>query len=163
MLDYEARFRTTVIEAFADSYAAGETPIPCVACNQNIKFLDLLDTAEELGADALATGHYIERRDGPAGPELYCGPDTERDQSYFLFATTRAQLARLQFPLGAMMKPDVRRLAEEMGLPIAQKSDSQDICFVPTGRYSDIVAKLSPQRRDTRRHRRSYRHGSRAS
>ena len=144
VLDYEARFRSAVIEAFADSYVAGETPIPCVACNQNIKFLDLLDTAEELGADALATGHYIERRDGPSGPELYCGPDTERDQSYFLFATTRHQLARLRFPLGAMMKPDVRLLAEQFNLPIAQKSDSQDICFVPTGRYSDIVAGLRP-------------------
>lgn len=144
VLDYEARFRTAVIEAFADSYVAGETPIPCVACNQSVKFLDLLDTAQELGADALATGHYIERRDGPSGAELYCGPDTDRDQSYFLFATTRDQLSRLMFPLGTMMKDDVRQLAEQMNLPVARKSDSQDICFVPSGRYSDIVARLRP-------------------
>lgn len=144
VLDYEARFRSAVIETFADAYAAGETPIPCVACNQTVKFLDLLDTARELGATALATGHYIERRDGPAGPALYRGPDQDRDQSYFLFATTRAQLEQLWFPLGHMHKSDVRRLADDMGLPIAQKSDSQDICFVPSGRYADIVAKIRP-------------------
>ncbi|MEO0809244.1 MAG: tRNA 2-thiouridine(34) synthase MnmA [Pseudomonadota bacterium] len=144
VLDYEARFRSAVIETFADAYAAGETPIPCVACNQTVKFLDLLDTARELGATALATGHYIERRDGPAGPALYRGPDQDRDQSYFLFATTRAQLEQLWFPLGHMHKSDVRRLADDMGLPIAQKSDSQDICFVPSGRYADVVAKIRP-------------------
>ncbi len=145
VLDYEARFRERVIDAFADGYAIGETPIPCVACNQSIKFLDLLDTVDELGADGLATGHYVERRDGPAGAMLYRGADPARDQSYFLFATTKAQLAKLWFPLGAEFKPDVRGLAEEMGLPVAQKSDSQDICFVPTGGYARIVEKLRPE------------------
>ena len=144
VLDYETRFRSAVIETFADAYAAGETPIPCVACNQTVKFLDLLDTARELGATALATGHYIQRRDGPGGPALYRGPDQERDQSYFLFATTAAQLEQLWFPLGHMHKHSVRQLALDMGLPVAQKSDSQDICFVPSGRYADIVAKLRP-------------------
>jgi len=144
VLDYEARFRSAVIEQFADSYIAGETPIPCVACNQQIKFLDLLDTTRELDADAMATGHYIERRDGPTGPELYRGPDLDRDQSYFLFATTRAQLEMLRFPLGTLTKPKVREMALEMGLPVATKHDSQDICFVPAGRYSDVIAKLRP-------------------
>jgi tRNA-uridine 2-sulfurtransferase len=144
VLDYEARFKAGVIEAFADSYAAGETPIPCVACNQKIKFADLLQTAVELGADRLATGHYIERRDGPDGPELYRACDAERDQSYFLFATTRAQLARLVFPLGGMAKGEVRALARDLGLPVADKADSQDICFVPQGRYSSVVARLRP-------------------
>ena len=144
VLDYEARFRAGVIEAFADSYAAGETPIPCVACNQRIKFADLLDTALQLGADALATGHYIERREGPGGPELYRARDAERDQSYFLFATTRAQLARLVFPLGGMPKSEVRALARDLGLPVADKADSQDICFVPQGRYAGVVARLRP-------------------
>ncbi len=144
VLDYEARFKSAVIETFADSYAAGETPIPCVACNQSVKFLDLLDTARDLGAHALVTGHYIERRDTPNGPALYRGPDLERDQSYFLFATTRAQIETLWFPLGHMHKEDVRRLAEEMDLPVAKKSDSQDICFVPTGSYADVVARMRP-------------------
>ncbi len=144
VLDYEARFRERVINAFADSYAAGETPIPCVACNQNVKFLDLLDTARDLGADALATGHYVERRDGPHGAMLYRGADPARDQSYFLFATTKAQLDQLIFPLGAEVKGDVRQIADEMGLPVAQKADSQDICFVPTGRYASVVEKLRP-------------------
>ena len=145
VLDYEARFKTRVIDAFADSYAAGETPIPCVACNQNVKFLDLLDTARELGADALATGHYVERRDGPAGPMLFRGAHPARDQSYFLFATTRAQLGQLVFPLGgAEAKADVRQIAEDMELPVAAKADSQDICFVPTGSYARIVEKLRP-------------------
>jgi len=152
VLDYEARFRAGVIEAFADSYAAGETPIPCVACNQKIKFADLLDTTLELGADALATGHYIERREGPGGPELYRACDAERDQSYFLFATTRAQLARLIFPLGGMPKREVRALARDLGLPVADKADSQDICFVPRGGsqggprggYGGVVARLRP-------------------
>ena len=145
VLDYEQRFKTAVIDTFADSYIAGETPIPCIACNQNVKFLDLLDTAEELDADALATGHYVERRDTQTGPAMHRGADPDRDQSYFLFATTRAQLAKLHFPLGAMHKPDVRELAEEMGLPVAQKSDSQDICFVPSGGYADVIAKLRPE------------------
>jgi tRNA-specific 2-thiouridylase len=144
VLDYEQRFRTRVMQAFADSYAAGETPIPCVSCNQHIKFRDLLDAALELGADLLATGHYIERRDGPRGPELYRARDAERDQSYFLFATTRAQLAALTFPLGALCKSEVRALARDLGLPIADKADSQDICFVPQGRYTDIVERLKP-------------------
>jgi tRNA-specific 2-thiouridylase len=144
VLDYEARFRAGVMQAFADSYAAGETPIPCVTCNQRIKFRDLLDTALELGAGKLATGHYIERRDGPGGPELYRAHDADRDQSYFLFATTRAQLDRLVFPLGGMAKSEVRRLARDLALPVAEKPDSQDICFVPQGRYSEIVEKLRP-------------------
>jgi len=144
VLDYEARFRSAVIETFADAYAAGQTPIPCVACNQTVKFLDLLDTAQELGATALATGHYIERRDGESGPELYRGPDHERDQSYFLFATTKTQLEKLWFPLGHMHKNQVRELAADMKLPVAKKSDSQDICFVPSGRYADVVAKIRP-------------------
>lgn len=144
VLDYEARFKSKVIDAFAASYASGETPIPCVACNQNIKFLDLLDTVDELGAEALATGHYVERRDTVAGPTLRRGADPARDQSYFLYATTKAQLNKLWFPLGAEMKPNVREMATAMGLPVAQKSDSQDICFVPNGRYTSIVEKLRP-------------------
>ena len=133
-----------MISAFAESYASGETPIPCVACNQNVKFLDLLETARDLGADALATGHYVERRDGAGGPMLYRGADPARDQSYFLFATTKEQLAQLMFPLGAEVKGDVRQIAQEMGLPVAAKPDSQDICFVPTGRYASVVEKLRP-------------------
>lgn len=144
ILDYEARFKAKVIDTFAASYAVGETPIPCVACNQNIKFLDLLDTVQELGADALATGHYVERRDNAHGATLHRGADPARDQSYFLYATTKAQLAQLWFPLGAELKPNVRELAEDMGLPVAKKSDSQDICFVPTGGYARIVEKLRP-------------------
>ena len=144
VLDYEQRFKTTVMQAFADSYAAGETPVPCVTCNQQIKFHELLATAKELEADELATGHYIERRSGPAGPELYRACDSERDQSYFLFATTLAQLASLIFPLVAMQKSEVRRLAREFALPVADKSDSQDICFVPHGRYTSIVERLKP-------------------
>jgi tRNA-specific 2-thiouridylase len=144
VLDYEQRFRAGVMQAFADSYVAGETPIPCVACNQRIKFRDLLSTALELGADRMATGHYIERRDGPGGPELYRASDAERDQSYFLFATTRAQLGRLMFPLGGMGKSEVRALARELELPVADKADSQDICFVPLGRYTGVVERLRP-------------------
>ena len=144
ILDYEARFKAKVIDTFAASYAAGETPIPCVACNQNIKFLDLLDTVTELDADALATGHYVERRDNAQGATLHRGADPARDQSYFLYATTKAQLAQLCFPLGAELKPNVREIAEDMGLPVAKKSDSQDICFVPTGSYARIVEKLRP-------------------
>ena len=149
VLDYEARFRETVINPFAASYVAGETPIPCVACNQTVKFADLLATARELGADALATGHYIRSRPNPAPghPErraLYRPVDAERDQSYFLFATTQEQIDYLRFPLGGMSKAETRRLAEEMGLVVAQKADSQDICFVPQGKYSDIITKLRP-------------------
>jgi tRNA-specific 2-thiouridylase len=145
VLDYEARFKATVIEAFADSYAAGETPIPCVTCNQKIKFRDLLATARDLGADLLATGHYIERREGPNGPELYRARDADRDQSYFLFATTPAQLASLIFPLGGLPKSEVRALAREFALPVADKSDSQDICFVPHGRYTGVVERIRPE------------------
>ncbi|SDP12669.1 tRNA-specific 2-thiouridylase [Filomicrobium insigne] len=145
VLDYEDRFAATVIASFADSYVAGETPIPCVNCNSQIKFRDLLDTARELGADALATGHYIRRREGPAGPELARARDAERDQSYFLFTTTREQLAQLWFPLGDLPKSDVRTLARDLDLPVADKPDSQDICFVPSGRYSDIIERLKPE------------------
>ena len=144
VLDYEQRFKTTVMQAFAESYAAGETPVPCVTCNQQIKFSELLATARDLGADRLATGHYIECRDGASGPQLFRACDADRDQSYFLFATTREQLASLMFPLGAMPKSEVRQLAREFGLPVAEKADSQDICFVPQGRYTSIVERLKP-------------------
>ena len=144
VLDYESRFRKNVIQEFADSYAKGETPIPCVSCNQKVKFADLLDTARELGAEAMATGHYVRRVEGANGAELHAAADVSRDQSYFLFATTQAQLDYLRFPLGEMEKPDVRALAAELGLINADKPDSQDICFVPEGRYSDIVKKLRP-------------------
>ncbi len=144
VLDYEQRFKAKVIDAFADSYAMGETPIPCVMCNSQIKFTDLLETVKDLGATALATGHYIQRRDGPDGPELRRAVDASRDQSYFLFATTRAQLEQLWFPLGGMPKADVRALAHEFGLMNAEKADSQDICFVPSGRYSDVIERLKP-------------------
>ena len=144
VLDYEERFKSAVMRPFAESYVAGETPIPCVACNQRIKFHDLLATARELGADLLATGHYIEKREGPNGPQLYRARDAERDQSYFLFATTQAQLAALMFPLGSLHKSEVRALARDFGLPVADKSDSQDICFVPQGRYAGVVERLRP-------------------
>lgn len=146
VLDYEARFKEAVIDTFADAYVRGETPVPCIACNQQVKFKDLLATAEDLGADVLATGHYIERRTGTGGrAELYRPADIARDQSYFLFATTPRQLERLAFPLGGMTKPQVRDLAAEMGLSLADKPDSQDICFVSSGRYADIVTKLRPE------------------
>jgi len=144
VLGYEDRFRQAVIDDFADSYLRGETPIPCVRCNQTVKFRDLLGTARELGADCLATGHYIQRRPGPAGPELHRAVDPDRDQSYFLFATTPAQLDLLRFPLGGRPKAETRRLAESLGLDVAAKPDSQDICFVPKGDYAEVVAKLRP-------------------
>jgi len=144
VLDYESRFASAVIDSFAESYAAGETPIPCVTCNQQIKFRDLLDTAKELGADVLATGHYIQRREGANGPELARAADADRDQSYFLFATTPEQLQHLWFPLGGMPKADVRALARAFNLPVAEKADSQDICFVPTGRYTGVIERLKP-------------------
>jgi tRNA-specific 2-thiouridylase len=144
VLDYEARFAEAVMGEFADSYLAGETPVPCIACNQKIKFRDLLQTAEDLGASALATGHYVRSRLGPHGFELYRAQDAGRDQSYFLFATTPAQLDFLRFPLGDLDKAVTRKLAREFGLPTAEKSDSQDICFVPTGRYTRIIERLHP-------------------
>jgi tRNA-specific 2-thiouridylase len=145
VLDFEERFRTTVMERFADSYIAGKTPIPCVACNQHIKFADLFETAKDLGADALATGHYIvSRRAGAARRVLFRAADSERDQSYFLFATTNDQLELLRFPLGDLPKSAVRVLAQEFGLNVAEKADSQDICFVPTGKYTDIIERLRP-------------------
>jgi tRNA-uridine 2-sulfurtransferase len=144
VLDYESRFREQVIEDFADSYLRGETPIPCIRCNQTVKFRDLLDVARDLGAAAMATGHYVRREPGPAGPELHRAADPARDQSYFLFATTAEQLAYLRFPLGALPKPAVRAAAAELGLSVADKPDSQDICFVPEGRYTTIIDKLRP-------------------
>jgi tRNA-specific 2-thiouridylase len=145
VLDYEERFRARVIDDFTASYLNGETPIPCVRCNQRIKFADLLETARTLGADALATGHYVERRAGPAGPRLYRGADTARDQSYFLFATTRSQLAFLRFPLAALDKGQTRELARRFDLPVAEKRDSQDICFVPEGGYAGMLGRLRPE------------------
>ncbi|WP_043833549.1 tRNA 2-thiouridine(34) synthase MnmA [Muricoccus aerilatus] len=146
VLDRESRFRNAVIEDFASSYARGETPIPCVRCNQTVKFQDLVALARDLGCEALATGHYARRVEGPAGPELHRAADPARDQSYFLFATTRDQLAFARFPLGDMPdKAAVRREAVRLGLAVAEKPDSQDICFVPEGRYHDLVAKLRPE------------------
>jgi len=145
VLDYESRFREKVIEPFAQAYVAGQTPIPCVACNQHIKFADLFDTAKDLGADVLATGHYVVSRDEGGGKRgLYRAVDSERDQSYFLFATTQEQLAMLRFPLGGLPKAKVRELARAQGLAVADKDDSQDICFVPTGRYSQMIERLMP-------------------
>ena len=145
VLDYEKRFREAVINPFAESYIAGETPVPCISCNQTVKFADLLQTARELGADALATGHYISSRVNGAHRALYRPVDADRDQSYFLFATTQEQIDYLRFPLGGMSKAQVREAAERMGLTVAAKPDSQDICFVPQGKYSDIIAKLKPE------------------
>ena len=145
VIDAQERFRRAVIEDFADQYAAGETPVPCVRCNQSVKFGDLLALAGDLGAEAMATGHYVRRVDGAEGPELHRAVDARRDQSWFLFATTRAQLARTLFPLGGMAdKAAVRAEAARMGLPVAAKPDSQDICFVPQGSYAAVVAKLRP-------------------
>ena len=149
VLDYESRFRDKVMDAFAQSYVEGETPIPCVACNQHIKFADLFDTARDLGADVLATGHYISSRELPDGGRgLFRASDGDRDQSYFLFATTRAQLELLRFPLGDLPKARVRELAHEFGLAVADKADSQDICFVPTGKYTDVIERLRPDAAD---------------
>jgi len=145
VLDYESRFRQDVIEDFADAYLRGETPIPCIRCNQTVKFRDLLDVARDLGAEAMATGHYVRRAEGTHGPELHRAADPSRDQSYFLFATTREQLDFLRFPLGGLPKTETRALAHELGLSVADKPDSQDICFVPTGRYTNLIDKLRPQ------------------
>src|ERR1700756_3624211 len=145
VLDYESRFKEAVIDRFADSYLAGETPGPCVECNQSIKFRDLLATAGELGARVLATGHYVASRALPGGRRaLYRARDAERDQSYFLFATTRAQLEPLRFPLGERSKAETRELARRFGLSAADKADSQDICFVPSGRYAQVIERLRP-------------------
>ncbi|MET0366800.1 MAG: asparagine synthase-related protein, partial [Methylobacterium sp.] len=145
VLDYEDRFRDAVIDKFAESYLAGETPIPCVECNRTVKFRDLLGLAKELGADALATGHYVASRPLPGGGRaLHRAMDPARDQSYFLYATTAEQLAFLRFPLGEMGKDETRALARDLGLAISEKPDSQDICFVPQGRYSDVIARLRP-------------------
>ncbi len=144
VLDYESRFREAVIEEFADAYLRGETPVPCIRCNQTVKFRDLLDVARDLGAEAMVTGHYVRRVEGLGGPELHRAADPARDQSYFLFATTRDQLDYLRFPLGGLPKPEVRRVAAELGLSVADKPDSQDICFVPEGRYTTVIDRLRP-------------------
>ena len=145
VLDYEDRFRESVIDNFAASYVSGETPVPCIECNRTVKFRDLLKTARELGAAALATGHYVaSRRMADGSRALFCAADSDRDQSYFLFATTPEQLDYLRFPLGDMTKPQARELARRFDLAVADKHDSQDICFVPTGRYTDIIGRLRP-------------------
>jgi tRNA-specific 2-thiouridylase len=145
VLDYESRFKEAVIDRFAESYVAGETPVPCVECNQSIKFRDLLDTARELGAKVLATGHYVASRALPGGGRaLFRAREAERDQSYFLFATTASQLDVLRFPLGDRTKAETRDLARRFGLAVADKQDSQDICFVPTGHYAQVIERLRP-------------------
>ncbi|MGF1605906.1 MAG: tRNA 2-thiouridine(34) synthase MnmA [Rhodothalassiaceae bacterium] len=145
VLDYESRFKKSVIDEFADSYIRGETPIPCVRCNQTVKFRDLLATAKDLGADCLATGHYVQSHALADGRRaLYRAVDDSRDQSYFLFATTPEQLDFLRFPLGGLEKPQVRALADRYALPVAAKPDSQDICFVPNGNYAQVIEKLRP-------------------
>jgi tRNA-specific 2-thiouridylase len=145
VFDYESRFRDSVIDRFADEYVRGRTPIPCIACNQGVKFTDLLSLARELDADCLATGHYVRRAMGPNGPELHRATDPARDQSYFLFATTREQLDFLRFPLGDLPKAAVREIARELQLAVADKPDSQDICFVPNGDYAAVVRKVRPE------------------
>jgi tRNA-specific 2-thiouridylase len=146
VIDAEARFRAAVMADFADSYAAGETPVPCVRCNQTVKFHDLMGLARDLGAERLATGHYVQRIDGADGPQLHRAADPARDQSWFLFATTRAQLAQTIFPLGAMADKDaVRAEAKRLGIAVASKPDSQDLCFVPNGSYAQVVGKFRPE------------------
>jgi tRNA-specific 2-thiouridylase len=145
VLDYESRFREAVVEEFADAYLAGATPVPCIRCNERVKFRDLLETAKDLDADCMATGHYVRRLDGPAGPELHRAADPGRDQSWFLFSTTPAQLGFLRFPLGGLAsKAETRALAARFGLAVADKPDSQDICFVPDGGYAAMIEKLRP-------------------
>ena len=145
VLDYENTFREAVIDEFADAYLAGATPVPCIRCNERVKFKDLLATAKDLDADCMATGHYIQRKDGPSGPELHCAADANRDQSYFLFSTTPEQLEFLRFPLGHLAsKAETRALAAKYGLAVADKPDSQDICFVPNGNYAAVIEKLRP-------------------
>jgi len=145
VFDHESAFREEVVERFADDYLAGRTPIPCIRCNMGPKFTDLFAMARDLGADCLATGHYVRRVEGVAGPELHRAFDPARDQSYFLYATTEAQLDFLRFPLGGLPKPEVRRLAEAAGLRNAAKPDSQDICFVPDGDYAKVVRAVRPE------------------
>jgi tRNA-specific 2-thiouridylase len=145
VLDYERRFRAAVIDDFVDSYSRGETPVPCIRCNQRIKFRDLMQAARDLGASALATGHYARRVVGPNGPELHRARETARDQSYFLFATTPEELDFLRFPLGDLTKDETRATARRIGLPVAEKPDSQDICFVPHGSYARLVERLRPE------------------
>jgi tRNA-specific 2-thiouridylase len=148
VLDFESRFRASVIDDFIASYSTGETPVPCIRCNQTVKFTDLVRRARELGAAALVTGHYVDsrpRRAGSAGREMLTPADMSRDQSYFLFATTREQVDYLRFPLGRLAKADTRRIASALGLSVADKPDSQDICFVPEGRYDAVIAKLAPE------------------
>ncbi|MBU1325413.1 MAG: tRNA 2-thiouridine(34) synthase MnmA [Alphaproteobacteria bacterium] len=148
VLDYESRFRDAVIDQFADAYLEGRTPVPCIRCNQTVKFRDLLDVARDLGAEAMATGHYVRRAVGPDGrPQIRKAVDHSRDQSYFLFATTPQQLDYLRFPLADLEKPQVRGVAAELGLRIAAKPDSQDICFVPSGDYRSLIDKLRPEGR----------------
>ena len=144
VLDYESRFTDAVMNDFADTYLMGATPIPCVRCNEQVKFKDLLETARDLGGAAMATGHYIRRVEGPDGPELRRAYDAAKDQSYFLFSTTKAQLDYLRFPLGELPKDEVRRIASQLGLVVADKPDSQDICFVPEGKYASVVERLRP-------------------
>jgi len=145
VLDYENTFREAVIDEFADAYLAGATPVPCIRCNERVKFKDLLNTAKDLEADCMATGHYIQRKEGINGPELHMAADPNRDQSYFLFSTTRQQLAYLRFPLGHLpSKAETRALAAKFGLSVADKPDSQDICFVPNGNYAAVIEKLRP-------------------
>ncbi len=145
VLDYESRFREAVIDNFVETYLAGATPIPCVRCNQRVKFRDLMETARDLGGDALVTGHYVRRVQGADGAELHRAAEAARDQSYFLFATTREQLDFLRFPLGDLEKSETRALAERLGLEVASKPDSQDICFVPTGGYVSLLDRLRPE------------------
>ena len=146
VLDYESRFREDVIERFADSYLAGETPVPCIECNKKIKFRDLLATARDLGAAALATGHYVASRAlSGGGRGLFRAADPDKDQSYFLYGTTSEQLDLLRFPLGELPKSETRAIAHELGLSVADKSDSQDICFVPSGKYTDVIERLRPE------------------
>ncbi|CDO58838.1 tRNA-specific 2-thiouridylase MnmA [Candidatus Phaeomarinobacter ectocarpi] len=145
VLDYESRFKDSVMTDFADAYARGETPIPCVRCNERVKFRDLMETARDLGADALATGHYVQRFEGDAGAQLHRAVDDSRDQSYFMFTTKPEQLAFLRFPLGGLPKDETRALAQKLGLEVAAKPDSQDICFVPDGKYAQVVERLRPE------------------
>jgi tRNA-specific 2-thiouridylase len=144
VLNYESLFKQKVMEDFADTYLKGETPIPCIRCNQTVKFRDMFKMAQDLGAEALATGHYVQRFEGVHGPELHRAIDPSRDQSYFLFATTKDQLNFLRFPLGGMHKHETRELARRYDLPVAEKPDSQDICFVPDGNYARVVERLRP-------------------